>query len=317
MPKIAEAYCQGTNLNLRLLEAAKTQLCLIKGSRCDGGGNRYASNINLKNSPLGAVLGTDGEICSSVCSIDVGNNELWIVCPRRLLCFESVAQPDPHEQIKKKILDISKVERPYAVWKEVKLKVSGSGNLKFDYTFDYIISSVDSRLTPNGNPVIVEIMTSSTSGGNKTKRTTTPQSFEDLLLGRAHQAPGINYRQVWGRMISQFFVKSQVAKSWGGMAFWVIQDSLADYIEKTTAFKMSAADAVSTSRDINLLSVKFGRDSNNNPSLSPSSLSLASGTLDMDALTKGFLGILGTPFTPDISTLNNLLLSKPPIQIVR
>ena len=316
MPTIAEAYCQGTKANDSLIDAAKTQQCLIKGSRCDGGGNRYASDIELQHSPLSNALGSAGKICSSVCSIEVGRGDLWVVCPRRLLCYETRTNSDPHKDIKALIVNRANLRLPYAVWKEVKLKVSKSDGLKFDYTFDYILSPIDEEKKPIGSPLIVEIMTSSTSGGKKTKRTTTPQSFEDLLLGRPHQAPGINYRQVWGRMISQFFVKSQVAKHWGGMAFWIIQDSLMRYIENTTAFQMSAVAEHAKSNDINLLSVGFGWDVNGNPTLSPSTLQLASGTLDIKALGAGFLGILGTPFSPDIDSLRALLRAKPPVEIV-
>ena len=74
---------------------------------------------------------------------------------------------------------------------------------------------------PVGNPVIVEVMTSSTSGGNKKKRSCIPQAFEDCMLGKSHLAPSINYRQVWARMASQLIVKSQAAMAWNGKTIWV------------------------------------------------------------------------------------------------
>jgi len=46
-----------------------------------------------------------------------------------------------------------------------------------------------------------------------------------------------NYRQVFGRMASQLFAKSEVAASWGGKTIWVLQDVLLEYIQQTTAFK--------------------------------------------------------------------------------
>ncbi|MGI9057395.1 MAG: hypothetical protein ACR2H5_02350, partial [Ktedonobacteraceae bacterium] len=49
---------------------------------------------------------------------------------------------------------------------------------------------------------IIEIMTSSTSGGNKDKGTTISGAFQDAILGRSHRGPDINYRQVWARMVS-------------------------------------------------------------------------------------------------------------------
>lgn len=151
----------------------------------------------------------------------------------------------------------------------------------FDYTFDYVISGLERKslsdiasllemtfsnvtdiLMENGFTtchkdgvtycddfpaapfVIVEVMTSSTSGGNKRKRSQISQLFEDtvLELGGADispTGPGINYRQVWARMVSQLLVKSQIGKAWGGATFWVLQDLLAEYISATTALTFS------------------------------------------------------------------------------
>ena len=88
--------------------------------------------------------------------------------------------------------------------------------------------------------VIVEVMTSSTSGGNKKNRTQIAQCFEDTILklndaNISPMGPGINYRQVWARMVSQLLVKSQIGKAWGGSTFWILQDLLVDYISSTTA----------------------------------------------------------------------------------
>jgi len=87
--------------------------------------------------------------------------------------------------------------------------------------------------------VIVEIMTSSTSGGDKKKRTQIAMAFEDAVKnGENHNGPGINYRQVWARMVSQLIVKSQVGISWGGKTIWLLQDVLADYISQSTALNL-------------------------------------------------------------------------------
>ena len=109
----------------------------------------------------------------------------------------------------------------------------------FDYTFDYVLAGHGSRpvaevssivgkservcialaednqytLTrrkgsmwiddfPAAPLAIVEVMSSSTSGGNKKKRTQIGMAFEDAMLkGSEHTGPGINYRQVWARMV--------------------------------------------------------------------------------------------------------------------
>ena len=161
------------------------------------------------------------------------------------------------------------------VWAEVNLdykeEVEGQQK-KFDYAFDYILSPMGRasqtaieaatgerwnylrrRLHnhgytisqrdgetfvedfPVGKPSVIEIMTCSTSGGNKEKRTTISNAFEDAMLGRGHNAPGINYRQVWARMVSQLIVKTEVALHWGGPALWIVQDVLVDYICSSTA----------------------------------------------------------------------------------
>jgi hypothetical protein len=88
-----------------------------------------------------------------------------------------------------------------------------------------------------GDPILIlEIMTSSTSGGNKSTRTQIAMAVEDAITkGMDHNGPGINYRQVWARMVSQLIVKSEVALAWGGMTVWLVQDVLIDYISSTTA----------------------------------------------------------------------------------
>lgn len=182
------------------------------------------------------------------------------------------------------------------VWSEVKLQFKERTNKAektFNYTFDYLIVPIgrmgQSQLEqilgndwarwrrvftsggysisreedqdfvedcPMGVPRIIEIMTCSTSGGNKTKRTRIPDAFEDAILGKQHEAPGINKRQVWARMVSQLIVKSEVAMGWGGKALWIIQDALADYISTSTALDLRQfiSDHIS---EVNLLSFSY------------------------------------------------------------
>jgi hypothetical protein len=82
-------------------------------------------------------------------------------------------------------------------------------------------------------------------------------AFEDAILGKSHQAPSINYRQVWARMVSQFIVKSEVGMAWGGKTFWVLQDTLADYISSTTALDFQKFLAEQTS-EVNVLCFSYG-----------------------------------------------------------
>lgn len=168
----------------------------------------------------------------------------------------------------------------------------------FDYTFDYVIASCcRKRLSfvselihktpkatrrilesngalleeengtcwyndfPAGPPIIIEVMTSSTSGGNDKNRTQISQVFEDTIYKLANkkvipEGPGINYRQVWARMVSQLLVKSQIGLAWGGRTFWIIQDLLAAYISKTTALNLNHFLSHQPS-EVNLLSGSY------------------------------------------------------------
>lgn len=165
----------------------------------------------------------------------------------------------------------------------------------FDYTFDYIIagsgrrrlseiaeligkgeSATLSLAQDNGytialrddeywiddfpaDPVfLIEIMTSSTSGGDKRKRTQIAMACEDAIIDPAnHNGPGINYRQVWARMVSQLIVKSQVGLAWNGKTFWLLQDLLAQYISSTTALDLSRYIAEHPN-EVNILAFGYG-----------------------------------------------------------
>ncbi len=83
-------------------------------------------------------------------------------------------------------------------------------------------------------PIILEVMTASTSGSNTEAGTNISASFRDAILTHSHQSPGINKRQVWGRMATQLFAKSALAEAWGGRTVWIVQDELLKNIELTT-----------------------------------------------------------------------------------
>lgn len=119
-----------------------------------------------------------------------------------------------------------------------------------------------------GYPLIVEVMTASTSGSNKRKRIGIRESFEDTWRSLfstppsaiPSNAPGINRRQVWARMASQLIVKSECAKYWGGKGVWLMQDKLLRYIEMTTriARSVSVPPGILLPLDeVNLVSMKY------------------------------------------------------------
>jgi len=111
---------------------------------------------------------------------------------------------------------------------------------------------------PDNPIVIIEIMTSSTSGGDKKKRTQIAMACEDAITDpKNHNGPGINYRQVWARMVSQLIVKSQVGLAWNGKTFWLLQDVLAQYISSTTALELSKYIAEHPN-EVNILAFGYG-----------------------------------------------------------
>jgi len=227
----------------------------------------------------------------------------------------------------------------------------------FDYTFDYIVSGIQRKkveeiakllempvsaikrlATNNGftlasqnseiwiddfpaDPlVIIEIMTSSTSGGNKRTRTQIAMACEDAILrGDDHRAPGINYRQVWARMVSQLIVKSQVGMAWGGKTIWLVQDVLADYISKSTGLMLSQflSDHL---HEVNILTFGYGNKINANDK---SIIELEKCDLYAGPITKsgdafvhdGFIDIVKIGAPPPKKQIWKSLLNKAPIGV--
>lgn len=215
------------------------------------------------------------------------------------------------------------------------------GEKSFDYTFDYILmplrkvsesvaikeSGMSKRELestfrkngfsydqfPIGDPMIVEIMTSSTSGGNKKDRTTVANAFEDAILGKPHKAPGINYRQVWARMVSQLIVKSEVATAWNGVTYWLLQDALINYISVSTALnlKIFKSDKIN---DVNIVGLSYGKNHSNKTGLiGLDDIVLYSGPIanNADRSKSSFSDMIRTPISPPKTALISLLLRKP------
>lgn len=106
------------------------------------------------------------------------------------------------------------------------------------------------------NPTIIEVMTASTSGSDTEEETDIAAAFGRAILGNPYECPGINKRQVWGRMATQLFAKSALAEHWGGKTVWLVQNQLLRDIELTTKLNLSAIPDA-TSETINFLSMKF------------------------------------------------------------
>jgi len=106
------------------------------------------------------------------------------------------------------------------------------------------------------SPIIIEVMTASTSGSDKSAGTDIASSFTDLIMQREHNCPGINKRQVWGRMATQLFAKSALAEEWGGKTIWLVQDQLLKNIELTTKLNLVRTNDAESGA-INFLSMSY------------------------------------------------------------
>lgn len=116
----------------------------------------------------------------------------------------------------------------------------------------------EAELLPDlGNPFIVEVMTASTSGSDTSAGTDIASSFKKLILGSNHTCPGINKRQVWGRMATQLFSKSALAEVWGGKTVWIVQDELLKNIEYTTKMVTDTKCGVTAGSRITFVSLGY------------------------------------------------------------
>ena len=165
--------------------------------------------------------------------------------------------------------------------------------------------------------IIVEIMTSSTSGGNRKNRTQIAMACEDAIIEPTnHNGPSINYRQIWARMVSQLIVKSQVGLAWGGKTFWLLQDVLAQYISSTTALNLSQYVA-QYPNEVNILAFGYGDIDNRNmePIIKLEDSTLYAGPITEssgDGEAKGFVEIVKIGALPEKNHLWRSLFKKAP-----
>jgi len=363
VPKIYELLgYQVCDVSSAVQDSRKRAYCPFISNTCDGGGNRYMSDIDLESHPELAKLfpGMD-RVPSGVCSIQISEGQSpWIICPRRLLYMgRKASEAVLHGITQTKLLE--KCAFPHGseigIWSEAKVKYSSGDDIEdtsaFDYTFDYVLmplgrvsrqqaieatgtewNELQRNLRESGHtfsmcdgefyiedfpvsqPVIVEVMTSSTSGGNKRKRSCIPQAFEDCILGQPHLAPSINYRQVWARMASQLIVKSQAATAWGGKTIWVLQDLLADYISSSTALDLHRFVSDHTD-EVNILAFSYAENYKHPEESKPvplDSSTLYAGPIrasDSENIQPCFQDIVLASVCPPRSVLINALCKKP------
>lgn len=262
MARIAELF--GCRVDQAPLEEFQENLlnhhCPFTNKVCDVSANRGdrayfdrdAPVITAEDRAFYSQNFTSDRIPLGICSVSTKRryetlSRPWIICPKRMM--ELRADPPvilPEVKALIPILPGADVR----CWWEFKFASNDESEDNeiagrfFEFTFDYILMEVDrsdGAAHPKliGPPYILEIMTSSTRGGGLTEHMADILALREQrpLRGYVKSPYTPNYRQVFGRMASQLFAKSEVAESWGGKAIWILQDVLLEYIEQTTAFR--------------------------------------------------------------------------------
>jgi hypothetical protein len=183
----------------------------------------------------------------------------------------------------------------------------------FEFTFDYIIMEVDKsgggqhpRLV--GPPYILEIMTSSTRGGGLTEHMADVLALREQrpLRGAVKSPYTPNYRQVFGRMASQLFAKSEVADAWGGKTIWILQDVLLEYIQQTTAFDPKPFVG-KTNGNVNLVIYRMDKNAETQQyDLTYDKTLIGNSRVD-DATAPDFTSMLGIGHIPPLDLLKSTL----------
>lgn len=311
MPYVKELFGNVLEASGEQGKACRLALCPHMNKLCDGGGNRDMARWSATEQPLAPLFDQsvgetgNGYIPCGVCSIrfsrseNVGTPVDWAVCPRRLLTFEGHGFSEMQRPLGERVLGLAGFQTGdrVRVWSEITLSDRATN---FRYRLDYVLRAAD------GPPVIVEIMTASTSGGNKRKRTDIQSAFCDAvlyahaLLDERGSSPGVNVRQVWARMASQMIVKSQIANAWGGTTIWVVQDSLLNYIRSNTGLRLDQLRSLSWEPDeVNVVSANIN---------DPNDLQLYAGPIRSRDGEACWTDLLNAPGIPDLGKLTDQLV---------
>ena len=256
---------------------------------------------------------TGGYLPCGVCSVRLPREDVvWAICPRRLLTFGPSGVADSQAELAQRVFAIAGLDpdEEVSVWKEVSLREVGAAGRRFNYRLDYVLRST----RPGAAPVIVEVMTCSTSGGKQSRGTDIQGAFRRAVVS-AHtavvdvvEAPGVNVRQVWARMASQMIAKSEAANSWGGRTIWVVQDPLVEYIRSNTALPLEALHAPDwTPGEVNMLVSNLTRP-----------VALYSGPIRADpGAGTCWLELLGAPHIPTLGSITRKLDEMAPVATFR
>ena len=299
--------------------ACRTALCPFTHATCDGGGNRDMARVAASDPALGPFFerevgdATGGYLPCGVCSVRLPRDDVvWAICPRRLLTFGPQGVADGQEELANRVFAIAGLEpnEEVSVWTEVSLLEVGADGGRFNYRLDYVLRSTKA----GAPPIVVEVMTCSTSGGNRARGTDIQGAFRRAVLF-AHtpanapvEAPGVNVRQVWARMASQMIAKSEAANSWGGRTIWVVQDRLVEYIRTNTALPLDALRAPDwTPGEVNMLVSDLTQP-----------VALYSGPIrSAHGSRTCWLELLGAPHIPTLGSITKKLDETPPLATFR
>lgn len=258
MAVIAELYGHplGSTGSLQNLPSAA---CPFTQEACNGGGNRDMADLLLATDPglrarFDQTIIASGKASCAICSVKSGA-DTHIICPNRLFYLGSNGTVK-HQQTLQLVCDKAgfRAGDKVAYWREATINKQDARKRSFNYRLDYVLRKA-SEDGSYGPPIIVEVMTCSTSGGDRNKGTDIRTAFHKAILASGAdpiQSPGVNIRQVWARMASQLIVKSQAALAWNGRAFWIIQDTLADYITNNTGLELEKLRAT-TPGEVNII----------------------------------------------------------------
>ncbi len=318
MPYVEELYGQ------RLAEdmdgaSCRSAWCPFMDAICDGGGNRDMARVDSSDPALGPFFHkdvgktTEGHLPCGVCSIRLPKEDtVWAICPRRLLSFSANGVASHQADLANRIFAIAGFQpnQEISVWPEVSISETGSSGARFRYRLDYVLRSTEEE----DAPVIVEVMTCSTSGGNRSKGTDIQSAFRRAVLF-AHkvssdpvESPGVNLRQVWARMASQMIAKSEAANNWGGRTIWVVQDHLVDYIRANTALPLDELHSPKwTPGEVNMVESDLNR-----------AIALYSGPIRPSNSSKTcWMELLGAPHIPTLDSIMQKLEKTAPIATFR
>ena len=300
------------------LDICRHAHCAFTESTCDGGGNRDMARVEAHDSSIGHLFSpsvgrdTGGWLPCGVCSVDFATGKTWAICPHRLFAIGPRGIASKHRALARKLFAVAgfRSGQEVSVWSEITLREKSKTGSSFNYRLDYVLRGKGR----NAPPIIVEIMTCSTSGGNRSQGTDIQAAFKRAVLF-AHtpadepvRSPGVNVRQVWARMASQLVAKSEAANSWGGRTIWIVQDLLADYIRTQTALPLDQLISPGwTPDEVNMVVADL-----NGP------LALYAGPIrSRNSDRRCWLEILGAPHLPSIASISDKLAAKSPLATVR